>query len=133
MSDTKIKVRFCETDALGHINNTSYFIYLEEARIDFFEKMGVKMDSSKWAYLIASTKCDFIAQGYFNQTLVVSTYVTRIGHKSFTIGHEITDSKTNRLIARGEAVLVHFDFDLQKSVPLPDDVCAFLQNYLQTA
>lgn len=39
MYETQVKVRFCETDALGHINNTSYFIYLEEARIAFFEEM----------------------------------------------------------------------------------------------
>lgn len=38
MYETQVKVRFCETDALGHINNTSYFIYLEEARIAFLKK-----------------------------------------------------------------------------------------------
>lgn len=33
---TEIRTRYCESDALGHINNVSYFIYFEQARVDFF-------------------------------------------------------------------------------------------------
>ncbi|MBX9999366.1 acyl-CoA thioesterase [Priestia aryabhattai] len=129
MYETQVKVRFCETDALGHINNTSYFIYLEEARIAFFEEMGASMHTKKWEYILASTKCDFIAQGYFNQVLMIKTFVSNVGNKSFTIGHEITDSKTGSLIAKGEAIIVYFDFDAQKSVSIPADIKQFLMNY----
>lgn len=128
--ETRIKVRFCETDALGHINNTSYFFYLEEARIDFFEAMGASMDVEKWEYIVASTKCDFVAQGYFNQVLKVKTFVTKVGHTSFTISHEIVDDKTEALIARGEAVIVYFNFDAQKSAPIPETIKQFLQGYM---
>lgn len=38
MHELKVNVRFSETDALGHINNTSYFIYLEEARMKFLKR-----------------------------------------------------------------------------------------------
>ena len=40
MQELEVNVRFSETDALGHINNTSYFIYLEEARMKFFEALA---------------------------------------------------------------------------------------------
>jgi acyl-CoA thioester hydrolase len=130
MYENRVKVRFCETDALGHINNTSYFVYLEEARIQFFEEMGASMNPTKWQYILASTKCDFVAQGYFNQVLTIKTFVTKIGNKSFTVGHEIVDSDTNELIARGEAVIVYFNFDIQQSEPLPDHIKQFLQGYM---
>jgi acyl-CoA thioester hydrolase len=130
MYETRIKVRFCETDALGHINNTSYFIYLEEARVDFFEAMGSPMNAEKWEYILASAKCDFVAQGYFNQVLKVKTFVTKVGNKSFTLGHEMVDSETGTLIARGEAVIVYFNFDTQQSEPLPEDIKQFLQGYI---
>lgn len=115
-----VNVRFSETDALGHINNTSYFIYLEDARIKFFETIGFEMDAKEWRYILASTKCDFIDQGYFNQLLKVRTKVSHIGNKSFTLEHEIIDSKNNHLIARGTAVMVYFDFEKQKSEPIPE-------------
>ncbi len=41
MHELEVNVRFSETDALGHVNNTSYFVYLEEARLKFFEALGL--------------------------------------------------------------------------------------------
>lgn len=50
--ETAVKVRFCETDALGHISNISYFIYLEEARTDFLLSWALvriwKTGKSSW-------------------------------------------------------------------------------------
>ncbi|WP_409305950.1 acyl-CoA thioesterase [Peribacillus sp. SCS-155] len=119
MQETQLTVRFCETDALGHINNTSYFIYLEEARIKFFELLGYSMDTNEWNFILASTKCDFVSQGYFNQILSVKTFVTHVGTKSFEITHEISCTQTGQLIAKGNAVIVYFDFNEQRSKPIP--------------
>jgi acyl-CoA thioester hydrolase len=129
MHEIQISVRFGETDALGHINNTSYFIYLEEARIRFFEELGFKLDSRNWNFILASTKCDFLSQGYFNQTLLVKTYVSKIGTKSFQLEHDIICAKTHEQIARGNAIMVYFDFDEQQSNALPDLLKEELQTY----
>lgn len=130
IQEIEVTVRFCETDALGHINNTSYFIYLEEARIKFFESLGYSMDKDEWNFIMASTKCDFVNQGYFNQILTVSTYVTKIGTKSFEINHEMICSQTGQLIAKGNAIIVFFDFTDQKSKPIPDLLREGLKSYL---
>ncbi|WP_409298993.1 acyl-CoA thioesterase [Peribacillus sp. SCS-26] len=119
MHKTQVKVRFCETDALGHINNTSYFIYLEEARIKFFETLGYGMTVDEWSFILASTGCDFQAQGYFNQVLDIHTMVSRIGTKSFQLQHSISCSETGERIANGMAVIVYFDFQKQQSEEIP--------------
>ncbi|MEH7106734.1 MULTISPECIES: acyl-CoA thioesterase [Bacillaceae] len=129
MHEIQVNVRFGETDAIGHINNTSYFIYLEEARIRFFESLGFNMDSKNWNFILASTKCDFLSQGYFNQTLLVKTTVSKIGTKSFQLEHDIICAKTNERIACGNAIMVYFDFDEQQSKPLPDLLQEELQKY----
>ncbi|MFB7140822.1 acyl-CoA thioesterase [Gottfriedia sp. NPDC056225] len=112
--------RFCETDALGHINNTSYFIYLEEARIKFFESLGYSMNIEDWKFILASTKCDFINQGHFNQNMIVSSYISKIGNKSFHLEHEICCEETNKKIATGNAIIVFFNFKEQKSEEIPE-------------
>lgn len=120
MHELKVNVRFSETDALGHINNTSYFIYLEEARMKFFEALGLASNVEGWNFLLASTKCDFISQGYFNQLLSVRTYLTKVGTKSCELSHDILCSQTGETIAKGMAVLVCFNFNEQKSEPIPE-------------
>ncbi|OLS39926.1 thioesterase family protein [Bacillus sp. MRMR6] len=133
MHEIQVNVRFGETDALGHINNTSYFIYLEEARIRFFETLGYNMETGDWKFILASTKCDFVSQGYFNQTLNIKTYVSKIGTKSFQIEHDMIDQKTEELIAKGNAIMVYFDFDKQQSEPLPELLIEGLQHYFVRA
>lgn len=130
MQEIEVQARFGETDALGHINNTSYFVYLEEARIRFFESLGYTMELNDWKFILASTKCDFVSQGYFDQLLTVKTYVSRIGSKSFQLEHDIVCSQTQQLIAKGNAIVVYYDFANQKSDVLPDLLKEGLNSYL---
>lgn len=124
-----IKVRFSETDALGHISNISYFIYLEEARVEFFRELGFKMDIANWNVILISASCDFIKQGYFDQKLTVISHIDRIGNSSFKIEHEIVDTETGSLIAKGSAGGVYFNFDTQKSELLPADIRRKLEKH----
>lgn len=128
--ETTIKVRFSETDALGHISNISYFIYLEEARTDFFEKIGLGTNIADWKIILISAKCDFVRQGYFNQRLKVITEISRIGNSSFMMVHRIMDEKTGELIAKGEAGAVYFNFEKQKGERLPAELKGKLENHL---
>lgn len=130
MQEVQIQARFGETDALGHINNTSYFVYLEDARIRFFESLGYSMKLDDWKFILASTKCDFVSQGYFDQLLTIKTYVSRIGAKSFQLEHDIICSQTQQLIAKGNAVVVHYDFKKQMSEALPELLKEGLKSYL---
>lgn len=133
MHEIFVTVRFGETDALGHINNTSYFIYLEEARIRFIEALGYDMKANDWKFILASTKCDFLNQGYFNQTLAIQTYVSKIGTKSFQIEHDIIDAKSGEPIAKGNAIMVYFNFEKQKSEPLPEQLIKVLEDNCVTS
>ncbi|MBB3869868.1 acyl-CoA thioesterase [Parageobacillus toebii NBRC 107807] len=126
---TTVNIRFCETDALGHVSNTSYFIYLEEARIRMFEELGYGSDIKEWRFILASTKCDFINQAFFGQRLKIETNVSKIGNKSFQLVHRILDEKTGTLIALGESTVVYFNFETQKSEPIPDDLRKQLEQY----
>ncbi|MBU8905646.1 acyl-CoA thioesterase [Desertibacillus haloalkaliphilus] len=126
--ETKVNVRMCETDALGHISNISYFIYLEQARIELFRMLGA--NTTSWDFILASTSCDFVQQGYFEQSIVVKTTVSKIGTKSFTIDHEVVDAKSETVIAHGKAVVVYFNFETQESELLPEDLKKKLNAYM---
>jgi acyl-CoA thioester hydrolase len=53
--EVPVRVRFCETDMAGHVNNTSYFIYLEEARGKFFED-AIPNHSGSYGRVILSVR-----------------------------------------------------------------------------
>lgn len=129
--ETYLTVRFGETDLLGHVNNASYFSYLEHARIEFFKELDTEKNYNGWQFILATIKCDFVAQTFFDQELTIATKITRIGNSSFTLKQPIYDRKTGKLLADGESVIVYFDFEEQKSKPLPSYWREGLERYLE--
>lgn len=126
-------MRFSETDMLGHVNNASYFTYMEETRLSFLQKLGMDVRNDEFTIMLASAKCDFVRQGYFGQILKVNTTVLRIGKTSFALGSEFFDKGSGNVIAKGEATVVYVDISNQRAAELPDLFRAKLQEYLQTA
>ena len=133
--DVDVYVRFCETDAGGHVSNTSYFCYLEEARTKFFTgiRYGFEETERENNFILARTECDFISQAYSAQTLTVKSSIEHIGTKSFTLLHEIHEKESGTLIARGRAVVVCFNFREQRSVEISPGLRRTLQQYLDTS
>src|SRR5699024_5955291 len=98
----EVKVRVNETDMLGHINHASYFTYMEEARLDFLQKLGNEVMDDRFTNKHVYAKCDFIRQDYFNQLLEVKTTVKKIRNTSITLENDILEKQSNELIAQGE-------------------------------
>ncbi|QSO49141.1 acyl-CoA thioesterase [Alicyclobacillus mengziensis] len=122
-----ITVRFSDTDMLGHVNNASYFTYMEEARLYFMNAIEI----TGAALIIASAKVDWRAQTYFPDTLDVETYITRIGNSSFDVATTLTSQRSSQVVFEGIATLVHFDYETQKSIPLSDSQRKCLEGYLE--
>ncbi|MFQ3544008.1 thioesterase family protein [Halobacillus rhizosphaerae] len=120
MHEHKVKVRFCETDLLGHVNNNNFFVYMEDSRIAFFDDLNLV--GNEWNFILASTKCDFIKQVYFNQTLLIQSHVVKIGNSSFHFEQDLYEQESGDLVAKGMSVIVQFDFNTQVSTPLTDDM-----------
>jgi acyl-CoA thioester hydrolase len=125
---TTLQVRFNECDGLGHVNNAVYYTYMETARIPLFQMLDPEMNLQDWKLIVASTRCEYKAQASFAQWLTITTETERIGTSSFTLRHRILDKDSGTLIADGKAVLVHYDYQAEKSVPLTEKMVQTLQS-----
>ncbi len=120
--DTHINVRFGETDAMGHVNNVSYYIYFEQARTEFLKNLGFTIGQAQGDlnFVVVHTACDYMEQAFFDQHLIVQTYVAKVGTKSFALTHDVKDAKSKVHIARGTSVAVIIDKEKQGAMVLPD-------------
>lgn len=124
---TDIQVRFNDTDALGHLNNTSYALYAEQGRVDFLDQFR-----NEGVYLIlAHISLDFLQQVRFRDAVYVLTRIAKVGRTSVTLAQEIYSNDT--LAARSRSVVVMFDYRTQKPVSVPDEVRAQLGPYLEAS
>ncbi|WP_085993030.1 acyl-CoA thioesterase [Oceanobacillus senegalensis] len=127
--EIEVYIRFAETDALGHVNNTSYFLYFEEARTKFFKEILPERNKNL-SFILASIKCQYLNQAFAGQTLRVCTNVLKVGTKSFTMSQTILSPDTGITIAEAEAVTVCFNYLEQKTISIPERLRLKLENHL---
>ncbi len=83
-------VRFRDLDAMGHVNNATYFTYMEEARKVFFSEIINATSPEDFPFILASISCNFIKPVLLEEkTLKVDLWIASIGRKSFTFKHAI--------------------------------------------
>jgi acyl-CoA thioester hydrolase len=116
-----IPIRWGDMDAMGHVNNTIYFRYLETIRIEWLHSLGGAPDPLGTGPVIVNAFCNFIRQLTFPGDVLAKHYVANPGRTSFDtfITLERTD-EPGVLYAAGGATTVWIDFPQQKSIALPE-------------
>ena len=112
-------------DAMGHVNNTVYFRYMEQMRIGWFDALGVATDLSADGPLIVNARCTFVRELKYPGTVLARQYVVaeEIGRSSFETYVDMTRTDdAQQLYAQGAAKCVWVDFRKRKSTPLPEAV-----------
>jgi acyl-CoA thioester hydrolase len=128
MLSTTITPRFGDIDGLGHVNNNIVPMWFETARNPFFRYFNPDLDLKKWDLILARFEVDFLNQLYYGKDVEIRSSISRIGRSSFEIYQEAWQE--NKLGAKGTAVLVHYDFINQKSVPVADPVKKLLEEHM---
>jgi len=115
----QIPVRWGDLDANNHVNNVSYFRYLEEVRVQWMVRHGVLSDEYKpVAVKLGAT---FLKSIEYPATLLVTLELAAVGRRSISLTHRILDATDHGLCyAEGDAKLVWTDPATGKSAPLPE-------------
>lgn len=126
----RMPIRWGDMDAMGHVNNTVYFRYLEQARIEWFTEAGCDPDPNGEGPVIINAHCTFIKQLKYPGEIEVRTYVGVPGRSSFETYQEIRRvDEPDVLASQGGAKVVWVNFPSEKSVPLPDRVRSLLAEH----
>jgi acyl-CoA thioester hydrolase len=121
--EMEIPIRWGDMDAMGHVNNTVYFRYMEQARISWFEALGLQPDPLGEGPVIVNAACTFARQLEYPGTVLVRHYVGEPGRSSImTYADMARTDDPERVYAHGSAKIVWVDFPRQKSAPVPETI-----------
>jgi len=133
-----IDVRFGDTDAMGHANNSRFLTYCESARIAYWEEatgepFALVTHGAEESLILAEARVTFRSPAMFGEVLTVETRAGRIGRTSFSLQHRITASASDRgparLVATADDVLVLYDYANARPRVIPDDLVWRLEAY----
>ena len=116
-----IPIRWGDMDAMGHLNNASYFRYLETVRIDWLTQLGCSPLPTGQGPVIINAFCSFYKQLEYPGDVLVKMYASDPGKTSFESWATMERVDMPGVVhAAGGATTVWVAFPAQKSVPLPD-------------
>jgi acyl-CoA thioester hydrolase len=125
---TLIPVRWGDMDAMGHVNNTVYFRYAEQARIEWLEGMGFFLDAGREeAAVIVNASCTFLLPITYPATVEVRLYAGTPGRSSVPTYYEMRCVGDPALYAEAAAKVVWFNPATGKSTPLPERIRALVK------
>lgn len=114
-------IRWGDMDAMNHVNNTSYFRYLETCRIDWFRSINVVLDSSGDGLVIVNAFCNFYQQLEYPGDIRVKMYASDPGRTTFETWATIERvDQPGKIYASGGATTIWVNFPTQKAASLPD-------------
>ena len=122
-----ISIRWGDMDAYRHVNNTLYFRYMEQVRVEWSEGMNVPVRPGGAGPVIVNASCTFLIPMNYPGTVEVRTYAGHPGRSSVPTHVEMRIVGDERIHAEGAAKVVWMDTQTGKSVPLPDHVRALIE------
>ena len=120
ISQSTVSVRWRDLDAFNHVNNSIYLTYLEEARLEWLQRLPGEWMNAQGQPVMAASEINYRQPISWPSTIQVELLCERIGHSSMVVGHRIVDAADpSRLYCDGRVVMVWMDPTTGKSTPLP--------------
>jgi acyl-CoA thioester hydrolase len=117
---TRLEVRLGDLDPFGHVNNAVIATYVEQGRVLYLrDVLGTGVDPVSMPFILARLEIDYLSQVQFTDAVEVGSRVDWIGRTSIGMSHLLINQEAREL-ARSEAVLVAFDYDVEKPMPVSD-------------
>lgn len=133
-----IEIRYVDTDALGHVNNATYFSYFEAARAGYYEQVsghpfGTGPDSTSRTFVIAEARITYRLPAVFGEPLLCACRVSWAGRSSFGMDYRVEAVGSTlgaaRTIADGSTVQVFYDLTNGKVVRMPADLLGSINTF----
>src|SRR5262245_31614214 len=117
-----IEIRYGDLDPQGHVNNAKYLTYFEQARLAYWIQLGLFTKDQSFMELgviLADIHLTYLVPIYYGQDIKVGVHVSKLGNKSITWEQNIVDAETGKELARGEVIVVAYDYHAETTVPVP--------------
>ena len=131
ISESRLRVRYAETDQMGMVYYANYLIWMEVGRSDFCRECGFSysdLEREEQAFLtVAEASCRYLAPARYDDEVLVETALTRLKNRIVEFKYRIKSGST--LLAEGRTVHVVIGRD-GKPRSMPDRYMELLKSKL---
>ena len=123
-------VAWGQMDAFQHLNNVVYFRYFEDARIAYFEKVGMleRMEAEGEGPILASTQCRYRIPITYPDQVSVGSCVRELTDGRFTMYYRVYSHEHDAIAAEGTGTIVYFSYREKRKAQMPQTLVSAIQD-----
>ena len=125
------KINYYETDRMGVVHHSNYIRYLEEARCFWLEQVGMPfslLEENGITIPVLGISCTYKYHVTFDDVIQIHCFVKEYSGVRITIGYEVTNKKTGKIVLLGESMHCFTNKDL-KPMNLKKDAPEFSKKF----
>jgi acyl-CoA thioester hydrolase len=117
----KLRIDWSEQDLFGHINNVMFNKYVQSARVNLWEQIGLTAyhQQTNIGATLAATSVQFKKPLHYPGQISIHSGISVFKNTSFVITHHIYNH-AQELCATAEDVVVIFDYHKNEKVVIPE-------------
>ena len=116
--ETRLRVRYAETDQMGVVYHTNYLIWFEVGRVEFLRQLGFTyrdMELDDGCYIaVVDARCRYKVPARYDDQILVRTFFKNLRSSLIHFGYKILREPDMTLLAEGETTHIVTDAQLQR-------------------
>ncbi|MFD3156222.1 acyl-CoA thioesterase [Haloimpatiens sp. FM7330] len=117
LNETKIKVRYVETDKMGIVHHSNYYAWFEVGRGEFIASIGMTysdMEKEGIMLPLVESYCKYIEGAKYEDELIIQTWVKDMNGAKIVFNYNVVREKDKKIIAKGSTThpFVNNDFKI---------------------
>lgn len=119
----QLRIDWSELDYFGHVNNVSFFKYIQTSRVNYWDRIGLTEShrATNIGPMLASCRCDFKRPLLYPGEITLCARLAFIKNTSFSIAHQILNH-AGQIAAEASDVMVIYDFNRNEKVAFPGEL-----------
>jgi len=117
VNETRIRVRYAETDQMGVVYHANHFICFEVGRVELLRQFGFSykdMERDDDCFIaVVDARCRYKAPVHYDDEVIVRTYLKHVREKVIRFGYELRNAETGELLAEGETTHIVADAEMK--------------------
>ena len=123
INETRLRVRYAETDQMGVVYHANHFIWFEVGRVELLRQLGFSYrdleSKDNLFFAVAEAKCRYRAPVRYDEEVLVRTQLLNVRESVIHFGYELRRAEDGALLAEGETTHIVTDAAM-KITEIPD-------------
>jgi acyl-CoA thioester hydrolase len=117
LNETRLRVRYAETDQMGVVYHSNHFIWFEVGRVELIRQMGFSyrdMERDEGRFIaVAEATCQYRSPVFYDEEVVIRTWLKSVRDSVIVFSYELLRAGTDTLLAEGETLHLVTDSNMR--------------------